>query len=288
MQQSKQLAPLANDKLGMTFHRSFTLSRPALSQIIALAGQIENSPTDGKCLNNSEIRNRTSLGSVYVEAMPRYGRGSGLLTKGNCLTEFGQFINKFDPMLNKTATQWLLHYHLSTYHGSGPLFWNEVVSTRFRIGNQFRQKEIIDQIHYCYTNTGKSVGIDSADVTARAFLGTYTKQDGLGDLAILYSNKKETYAVQQPSVPSPWAFAYALIDFWQFNYSGRISINLDDLSNEHGLANLFLMDNAAIHRTLNELQHAGFVEVYRSAQPYQLLLLSQDKSLALRKLYGAD
>jgi DNA-binding IclR family transcriptional regulator len=48
------------------------------------------------------------------------------------------------------------------------------------------------------------------------------------------------------------------------------------------------MDNATVNRILNELQLAGFVEVYRSAQPYQLLLLSHDKSLALRKLYGAD
>ena len=124
MQKNKESTSSSNSKLGMTFHRSFSLNRPALSQIIELAGQVENSEVDGVCLNNTEIRNRTSLGSIYVEAMPRYGRGSGLLTNGNCLTTFGKFINDFDPMLNRIATQWLLHYYLCSTHGSGPLFWH--------------------------------------------------------------------------------------------------------------------------------------------------------------------
>jgi len=288
MVQNAQSKLSPSNKLGMTFHRSFTLNRPALSQIIELAGQIENIPVNGKCLSKAEIRNLTSLGSIYVEAMPRYGRGSGLLTEGNCLTEFGRFTNDFDPMLNKSATQWLLHYHLCAVHGSGPLFWNELVSRRFRIGNQFLQQEVTDQIYEYYANIDKSIAIDSAKVTASVFLGTYIKQDGLGSLAILDSKKKESYTVKGPDNPPTWAFAYALVDYWEAHYSERLSINLDDLTNEHGLANLFLMDTAAVTRILNELQHAGFVEVYRSAHPYQLLLLSHDKSLALRNLYGSN
>jgi hypothetical protein len=75
------------------------------------------------------------------------------------------------------------------------------------------------------------------------------------------------------------------MDYWNANYSDRLSINLENLMNEWGVASLFLMDEAAVNQTLHELQGAGIVEVYRSAQPYQLLLLSHDKNLALQNLY---
>ena len=75
---------------------------------------------------------------------------------------------------------------------------------------------------------------------------------------------------------------------WQRRYTGRLSVNLDDLSAARGLASLFLMDDGALNAVLTELQRAGVVELYRSVRPYQLLLLSQDQEAMLRKLYGVE
>lgn len=76
----------------MTFHRSFTLVRPAISQILQVVSETQPSkPTAGeltKCCSQAEFRKKTSLGSIYIEAMPRYARGAGLLTDGNCLSTF--------------------------------------------------------------------------------------------------------------------------------------------------------------------------------------------------------
>ena len=175
-----------NRNLGMTFHRSFSMNRPALSQIINLAGKLQSDSTDSKCLSNADIRNGTSLGTAYVEAMPRYGRGAGLLTEGNCLTEVGEFTYKYDPMLAKIGTQWLLHYHMCVTYGSAPLFWSEVVIEQFRTGNSFYPQDITEQIHAYYNEVvGISVSLQSARVTTTIFLGTYTKDDGLNSLSLL-------------------------------------------------------------------------------------------------------
>jgi len=263
------------------------MNRPALSQLMSLASKHQSESVTDKCLSNADIRNGTSLGTVYVEAMPRYARGAGLFTEGNCLTEFGQFASENDPMLVRSGTQWLLHYYMCNTYGVAPLFWNEIIATRFRTGNSFFPEEITDQIHRFYTeDLGASASLKSANVTKTIFLGTYTKDDGLNTLSMLEAMPDGKYRVLEPNSVPTWVFAYALIDTWENHYAGRVSINLDELTNDRGLATLFLLDDSRLNRILSELQQAGFVDIYRTAQPYQLLLLSHDKTAALRNLYG--
>ena len=172
-------------------------------------------------------------------------------------------------------------------YGSAPLFWSEVVIEQFRTGNSFYPQDITEQIHAYYNEVvGISVSLQSARVTTTIFLGTYTKDDGLNSLSLLESTSDGKYKVLEPEFSPIWAFAYALIDFWENSYAGRVSINLDELTNARGLASLFLIDNSRLNRILSELQQAGYVDIYRTAQPYQLLLLSHDKTAALRNLYG--
>jgi hypothetical protein len=171
--------------------------------------------------------------------------------------------------------------------GYAPLFWGKIVGDRFRMGNSFHGEEISEQIYAFYNNdVGTSVSIDSANITKTIFLGTYTKNDGLNALSFLDITSKGRYRVLEAAMVPTWVFLYALIDYWDAYFGDRVSINLDELTSKTGLANLFLLDNSRLNRILSELQQAGYVDVYRSAQPYQLLLLSHDKTVALRNLYG--
>jgi len=173
-------------------------------------------------------------------------------------------------------------------HGYAPLFWGKIVHEEFRTANTFHADEITERIYAFYNNDiGTSVSQQSAKATATIFLGTYIKDDGFGALSCLAAISEGRYRVAEPIAPPPWAFAYALIDHWEAVYRDRLSINLDELTGDRGLANLFLLDNNQLNRILSELQQAGLVDIYRTAQPYQLLLLSHDRTAALRNLYGS-
>jgi hypothetical protein len=234
------------------------------------------------------IRELTTLGTIYVEAMPRYCFGSGLLNKQYDLTEFGNYVIQHDPMLEQESTQWLMHYHLSAPQGPGPAFWHELVVTRFRIGDEFTTEDIAIQIAHLYNSIeGKDLADKSARSTATVFLGTYIKSDGLGNLNLLASLRNNRFRVNENyNTPPIWAIAYGLLDFWQKQFPGHATINLNDLYGDKGLTNLFMISRGRLNSILEELQQDGILELYRTAPPYQVVLLRSEKQPLLEKLYG--
>lgn len=277
-----------SNRLPTSFHETFSLKRAAIAQVIDVLSKV----TDIHIINNKGsleqiIKEQTSLGPNYAKSMINYARGAGLLSNSYTTTVLCTFIQKYDPGFDQSNTQWLLHYHMSALNGPGPEFWHRFVISRFRTGNKFTRPELRKELEdYFLHFKNKKASNRTIDDSLSVFTNTYVDKDCLGRLGILTGNSSVGFEVGTPHFPSAWAFAYALINHWEAHCNGRVSINLDSLTSESGLASLFLMDNMAVNRTLNELQQAGFVEVYRSAQPYQLLLLSDDKALALQKLYG--
>jgi hypothetical protein len=275
-------------RLGVTFHRTFSLIRPALTQVLQLATRTGELNGGNEGIERKLIRELTNLGTIYVEAMPRYCYGSGLLNQQYALTDFGNCVVQHDSMLEQEGTQWLMHYHLSAPQGPGPAFWHELVITRFRSGERFTGVEIADQIGaFVQTTTGKAIAPRSVRSTATVFLGTYHKLDGLGKLGILKEETKDSYRVLTPSSPPLWALAYALMDYWNAHYGQRLTINLSDLSTERGFASPFLLGEEQLLKALNELQTEGIVELYRVAQPYQVVLLQTNPAYALQRMYQA-
>jgi hypothetical protein len=182
----------------------------------------------------------------------------------------------------------LMHYYLSSPQGPGPAFWNNLVTTRFRTREEFTSEQISDQIfRFVVENEGRELKDRSVRTTATIFFGTYLKSDGLNQLGILQEIKANYYRVLSPDPPI-LAIAYALIDFWKVNYGDRLTINLDDLTKTNGFANLFMIGSSELDQTLNILHQEGFVDVYRTAPPYQVVLLRRDAEVLLRKLYGIE
>lgn len=278
------------EKLGLSFHRTFFLDRFRISQVLQIAhSNLENSQF--RSINWNVIRNETHLGTVQSEAMPRYAQGCGLLTKlKRVLTPFGKLVQQFDPLLEKMGTQWLMHYYMSVEHGPGPAFWHELVSSRFQSGNRFTRAEIMDQIQEFVLRTQqKSLSMKSSiGSTATVFLGSYLKSSGLGSLHILDETGKGQYEVLDPEPPSAATFGVALIDYWTAHFGDRLTVNLETLSEEGGLAGLFLMGAGQLGSVLYELQEEGYVEVYRVAPPYQVALLRRDSSPLLEKMYAIE
>lgn len=288
MTNQKGVSAPSQQKFGLTFHRSFSLVRPAITSVLQLAAEYVATFGEEKTLSLEEIRKNTNLGTIYVEAMPRYAKATGLVDDLLHLTAFGSLAYRWDPLLERSATQWLMHYHISAPFGMGPAFWNHLVVNRFRSGNTFTREEISRQIaDFISESEGRIVNLRDADTTATVFLGTYTKSDGLGNLEIL-EERDDRYLVLEPEAPPIWAMAYALLDFWMASFPQQITVNLNELTGANGLTGLFLVGTGRLNAVLRAMQDEGYVEVHRVAPPYQVVLLNPDRQSILERLYSHE
>lgn len=276
-------------RLGFTFHRTFFLKRSAVKQVLELVEAGSQSTDKKQGLGRQEIRDKSHLGTIYVEAMPRWAWGAGILTSNNTLTKFGEFVQKYDLSMEYSCTQWLMHYHLSAVHGPGPSFWYEITSTRFRSGETFTQGEIAKQIGEIYLKEeGKALSSGSATSTANAFLKTYTNSDGLGNLGLLREVGNNTFVVEETELPSTWTVALAILDYWKANFPNQVTVNLTSLNTDSGLASLFMMSKSRLDMVLSEMREIGMVELFRVAPPYQVALLNNNPELIFQRMYNHD
>lgn len=263
--------------MSLTFHRTFSLSRSSIAKVVGFA-------KDKPRFKQEDLGRNTDLGTIYQEAMPRYAMRAGLLDKANVLTLWGRFVAEHDPTLEKTSTQWLLHYHLAAPHGA-TAFWHHLVRKRFLPGNTFSADELLDDLSTFVTeNTGKEPAPRSLRSTVTIFTGTYLKSDGLGRLGLLEESGENTYRVPSVEAPNSWALGYALAEYWSAHYDERLTINLDDLI--YGdFAAIFLLGEERLTQLLLQLKQEGMLDLYRISHPYQVVLLQPNPEYALQKLY---
>ena len=135
---------------------------------------------------------------------------------------------------------------------------------------------------------GKSLAERSARSTITVFLGTYLKAEALGHLGILEKSSNGHYHVLAPKAPPSWACACALLDYWQAHFREFVTISQDTLLASGGLADLLMIGSGHLNTVLRAMEGAGYVEVYRVAPPYQVVLLRQDVEPLLERMYGLD
>jgi hypothetical protein len=264
------------DRFSISFHETFSLSRPSLAQVIGNA-------------RHTGVLNRrylvdTSLGANYQKAMPRYAFRAGLLGEQGSLSVFGRFAVRLDPALEKPATQWLLHYHLAAPHGP-TAFWHHLVRKRFLPGNTFSADDLVaDLSGFLSEAAGKAPAPRSIRSTVTIFTGAYLKADGLRQLGLLEEDGPNTYRVSAAGPPPLWSVGYALAEYWQARYGERLTINLDDLIQGH-FAAVFSLGEEGLTQLLIQLKQEGMLDLYRIARPYQVVLLQPSLEYALQKTY---
>ena len=277
-------------RLGPTFHRTFPLSLVYLQQVLELAMRNPGSESGRRSLERRLIRELTQLGSIQVEAAPRYAYGTGLLDAQYAPTAFGRFAARFNPLLNGRNSQWLMHYHLSAPGGPGPAFWHFLVNRFMVTGNEFGSSDVAEAISAFHMESeGKDLAEKSARATATVFIHSYTKADGLGSLNILQEIDRNKFHVNDdPELPPTWVIAYAIVDYWKSTVRNQVGINLDQLTEESGIGNLFMIGAGKVASVLQKMQLEGFVELYRVAPPYQVLMLRPDFDAILEKVYASE
>ena len=277
-----------SERLGSTFHRTFALNMPALKQVMEIAADYEKS--SDKTFDET-LREKTSLGTIYTESMPRYGYGTGLLRKQSKLpTALGRVVYEHDPNLTLPATLWLMHYHLSAPTGPGPAFWHYLTSQKLIPGTRYEADVIPELIEDTRTFLLEREGTDLADRSARSLItiykGTYLKADALGSLKILepLDDNDKSFQVCTPDTPPAAAVGYALAHFWQNALPDPESkfVNLSDLE---AFARLLFLNSYKFNRILRTLQRWGLLEVHQVAPPHQVMRGWESADVFLERLY---
>lgn len=275
-------------RIPIAFHETLSLSRKSISEIARVVSIEINQDVKKKTGKRKIFEEKTDLGNNYVKAMPVYAMGCGLISRNYVFSPFGQFTLLHDSNFDLISTQWMMHYHMSAPQGPGPIFWNQVVSKFFYPGNVFTSEDIVEFIgNFIWETENRILSEKAVKSAATILLGTYTKPEGLGKLRILETTDSGRFRVQTPTLPSPWVVAYALLDFWEAHYPGRIGVSLDTLK-DSGFIKLFLMGKSDLDEALQNMQETRYVEVHRAAPPYQVVLLRQDREPILEKLYGSN
>jgi hypothetical protein len=273
----------AGKRLGTTFHETIGLNRTAVRLVLDVFQKA------GAEATFTRLRDETHLGTNYVKATPRWARGCGLLDPdASTLTEFGRLTGVHDPELAEPATQWLMHYHLSSPHGPGPRFWGHLVVQRLRPGDVLAREAMAAEIVTALAEAGESVpGQGALDSSATIFLGTYAKSDGLGGLGVLVpTEERGHYRVAVAPPPPPAALAVALAAYWPAVFGERKTVDLAELTRPGGFFSLFLLGGEAADEGLRALARARVVEVYRVAPPFQVARLWDEGETLLERLYG--
>lgn len=273
----------AKSRLGPTFHRGFALNIPSIINILALSKDL------GTHLTPKVLRERTTLGTIYIEAMPRYARGGGLLQSSNLgLTPLGEFVVEHNPDLSNLDTLWLMHYHLSAPLGPGAAYWHYLVGHHLVPGSKINTSTLRDNaqaIIKADDPDGKGLVDRHAQTIITVFTGTYTKEDALGPLGIL-TETSDGFVVQEPDPPSTWVVGYALAHYWQQKWPHLGQVNLEELYEPGGFASLLFLSNYALNRSLRELQRHQRLELWQVAPPYQLVKLWNSPNDFLPHLYS--
>ncbi len=281
---------MSNQRLKTAFHETFSLSRESVRQVlVAFDGHTDLDGSSSAAERERLLRKNTDLGTRYVKAMPRFAVGVGVLQSDYSISALGRAILRSDCLVEKPDTLWLFHYFMSAPNGPGPLFWHKFVTRFFRTGTEFAQNKIEGVIAECsIQDHGRTLAKRTVNDTASMFLRTYTKEESLGSLKILdLVPTSGCHRVLDPEPPSAWAFGYALLHYWRTVYGNVLTINLDLLHTEGGLGSIFLCGSGRVNRMLTTLQMEGFVDIYRVAPPFQVVLLRPDPEALLEKIYAS-
>ena len=126
------------------------------------------------------------MGTVQAEAMPRYAERCGLLDENRKPTLFGELAAQHDENLALPATQWLMHYYLAAPHRFAPNYWHHLATHFDDVGAVLTAGEAQNSVaKFAREIADKAPSERTAKTAAGAFVGTYSREDALGQLGFL-------------------------------------------------------------------------------------------------------
>ena len=264
-------------RLGPTFHRTFSLIRPGISHILRTAAE------KGRCTKQL-LLTESPLGPIQIDAMLRYAHATRLTDEENKLSALGRIVWNHDPNLDNQQTLWILHYHLCSPNTLAPAYWPLVATTLFRPETEISNGDVSRSIADLYaSDTEIKLNDDSISKCATALLGCYGNDRSMGGLGVLTQTSQGVYMVMEPHFPHTYTFAYLLALFWESSLHKTVSAHLSIIT--EALAPIFLASSSVVKQTLADLQALHCLRVQQRTFPYQVEKLWISADDLLPKVY---
>jgi len=254
----------------ISFHRTFSLNRPAITQILFALHTFSSLDQDETVIYQY-LRTHTSLGTVQIASFFQYAKRIGFVGHDYRLTRLGLSILRYDKSISSLASQWVAHYHIASPHNVGVPFWHYLTTEVIAQGYRLHRNSILAALSRALTAGGCTVSSRTIRTAVTVFLGSYTKPDGLDRLRLLQPVGRDEYLVQRPAPVPLWTFAYALVDYWTHAWGDRLSVNLNELLTPGGLGSIFFLGAQQLEDLLERLRHEGLLDLYRVAPPFQVV-----------------
>jgi len=218
-----------------------------------------------------------------------------------CTSDLGDYLlgeKGADPYCEDTATLWLIHWLIchSPYRAS---LWHYVFGHWRGGGIDLRSlRHPIDK--WLFENGGFTPANSTLNRDLKCLINTYVARNRknshleniiefpLSSLGLLYENRGIVYLRQgQKSGLSPEIFAYAILDYWDQNYSGIETLSVQDIVTRQGSpGQIFLLSEEQIFDLVSRIEGfknapfqldntAGVFQVYRTHEstPQSMLKL---------------
>lgn len=263
------------ERLGLSFHRGFPFSRTGVVSILKAFAAGNN------------IQEHTDLGSVQLEAMPRYCERAGMITTDKKATEFGEFILEQDTNLTRLESLWLTHYFLSAPYRNAPNFWSYIISNYFILGKPLNKNVITSAVaEFALKTANATFSERTLESVSTAVLGTYSKPENLEKLGLLKNQSANQYTVTQPQPIPLLAFACMLADYWQAHHPNDETVFLTDLLRSE-LGRVLLLSEAQFKAFLSALSAPSVALVQRQERtpPYTITRRWQSVGEVWERLY---
>ena len=239
--------------MAVNFSKNFPLSLRILSQVLRAA-------KDAPEASLSEIGSVCGLNYIKARGVHGWLNMLGLYSLEVGVTPLGQLVLETDPFMTRRATQWVLHYKISSNPSAEVWFW---------MANFFVQNGLtftMDEAENALKNAG--IGRTSREHlhnALRLYMKAYIDMDALGGLRILRRHDAQTYHAGTPLDINPLVVGYALYDRRSTGVPTSTATIESLLSTTGSAGKIFLLTRASLLEVLRQLEFKGFVTIAQVA-----------------------
>jgi hypothetical protein len=303
-------------ELQLSFHGTFALKKEDVIRILEVA-------TEEQGLKDSRqgLINRTGLGNEKVLRIKSWAIRAGLVS-GDRLSSEGAIVWKFDPRLQSSMTDWLMHFYLSLgiqgakddypkggsashrkskYTGVGetlesatdtPADWGGWTYFVYSFLPQHSSFTLDELQTYCSSifdpGKGKNPEKDLRD-NLRILLRAYCDPEALAGCKFIVQTDKEAYRLGEANLPNIDLIGYFLAKLWQRDFGETTSVLTDDILHQTmGLTSVLGITPQTLQAVLNQLETAALIEQRRTVSPAQIIRRWHDPLTLLEKAYATQ